>query len=626
MSRMNKTAYTKLLSALAALVVFYLNAGPVTAQEEGPILHISWPNEGETLYSAPTSLLYSIPVRGFVENYDLAPYFSTVQLMVVRDGEEIGSLTQQLTSRNFEFLVTVNPHHSIGVFPAEHEGCGTDCHQPGHLELVPGALALVMKLASPEGMVLATTERNVIVDHSASSAIPVALIMEDPAAPAPPGVTVRGSAWLYLWRARYALAHSDSTGQASLTVEALSQAPTEYLIEVEPTVVDGVLYEGLDSRRVLLEPGASAAEPITLTVKATRGAIEGRISPSEAVSDNVWAICSHNGRSVQAQVGDDGAFAFHDIALDRYELVLDQDALVDAGYIQIARTLPVDLVSQVNQTVTIELATISPHRHTGRIDGQAEGALPFAWMTPLNGARAYTVLPDSGEYAWINAQEGRASVILQAPGYYSRAVFVHPGDAAAVEPVSLTPHPQTRMLAWGDGTLTLPDDSDLEQDGNTIALSQGWLWGNGAAQQPFTITAGPYELQIRSGEFALEFRPSRRGWLYLLAGEAQLRHVYSGASLALQGGQMVNLLNHEGPVAAPYDPVVVAALQERGASPLPQSWEPSLTARLRDGLARTGIGVAQVITFVTYILVCIAIVSAPAYILYLKATRKKRQT
>src|SRR5690606_22479284 len=145
---------------------------------------------------------------------------------------------------------------------------------------------------------------------------------------------------------------------------------------------------------------------------------------------------------------------------------------------------------------------------------QAEQPLPFAWMTPVNGSRAYAVAPDTGEYTWFDGGEERASIIVQAPGYYSRAAIVDLGDAEGAEVFALTPRPGTTLLSWGEGQLTLPDDSDVVQGEGTIALNRGWIWGSGGGTESVAVQVGAYMVEIASGSFAIEYRPAQRGWFY----------------------------------------------------------------------------------------------------------------
>jgi hypothetical protein len=520
----------------------------------------------------------------------------------------------------------VNPHGSIEDFPAEHAGCADDCHLPGNLDLAPGELTLTLPLSSPDGETLATAERSIIVDRSAYATIPIDIVLQSGEDPVPAGITVRGATWLYMWRARHALAQSSAGGHTELSVEALGQAPTEYLIEVEPTIVDGVRYVGLDSRRVILAPGAQHTDPVTLTVTGSRGQVEGRIIPPAGAPSIVRAVCLEDGHSLQAPVGHDGSFHFEDIPLDRYRLALNNVELASGGYMQEMPSPTVDLIASDRQDVTVPLRSVSGPLFSGLVRDEEGRSLPFAWLTDGDGNRSYPALPSSGEILWAGAPPERTPVVFQAPGYYSHAALLEPATTDSEDSFVLTPHPRTQTLSWGTGSIILPDDSETAREGRTVTLQRGWLWGSGAAQTPWTIQVGPHTLRIDAGRFALEFLPPRRGWLYLIQGEASLQDGNNGERLDLSSGQMVNLLNDRGLEGVAYDPVVVAALQEIGAAPLPQTWEPSMAARFRDGLARTGVGLAQIITFVTYILVCFSILSIPAYGLYLKAKGRRVQT
>jgi hypothetical protein len=387
-----------------------------------------------------------------------------------------------------------------------------------------------------------------------------------------------------------------------------------------------VRYVGLDSRRVILAPGAQHTDPVTLTVTGSRGQVEGRIIPPAGAPSIVRAVCLEDGHSLQAPVDNDGSFQFEDIPLDRYRLALNNVELASGGYMQEMPSPTVDLIASDRQDVTVPLKSLAGALFSGRVRDEEGRNLPFAWLTNEEGSRTYHALPSSGEILWAGAPSEKTTVIFQAPGYYSRAAALEPATTDSENGFTLAPHPRTQALAWGTGGIILPDDSEIARDGQTITLQRGWLWGSGAAQTPWAIQVGSHALRIEAGHFALEFLPPRRGWLYLFQGEASLQDGNNGERLDISAGQMVNLLNDEGLEVVAYDPFVVAALQERSAAPLPQTWEQSMAARVRDGLAKTGVGLAQIITFVTYILVCFSILSIPAYGLYLRAKGRRLQT
>jgi hypothetical protein len=68
---------------------------------------------------------------------------------------------------------------------------------------------------------------------------------------------------------------------------------------------------------------------------------------------------------------------------------------------------------------------------------------------------------------------------------------------------------------------------------------------------------------------------------------------------------------------------VISALHPETPIPVTPNWEPSLSARFRDQMARLGIGSAQVVTFVTYIIVSLGVLIIPLAGLYFWTTSRK---
>jgi hypothetical protein len=72
---------------------------------------------------------------------------------------------------------------------------------------------------------------------------------------------------------------------------------------------------------------------------------------------------------------------------------------------------------------------------------------------------------------------------------------------------------------------------------------------------------------------------------------------------------MVALSNRHVSRPVSYEEVTVAALHIGAESPLKSQWEPSLGVKILDRLNRVSVSIAQVVTFVTYVLVLIVIVA-----------------
>ena len=72
---------------------------------------------------------------------------------------------------------------------------------------------------------------------------------------------------------------------------------------------------------------------------------------------------------------------------------------------------------------------------------------------------------------------------------------------------------------------------------------------------------------------------------------------------------MVSLVEGESIHPVPYDAAVFAALNPVTDAPISVNWEPSLKAQFQNRLAKIGINAAQLITFVTYLIVFAVLVA-----------------
>ena len=136
-----------------------------------------------------------------------------------------------------------------------------------------GDARLVVLATSPDGTQV-SDERWVVSDASGTASIPVQVLDSSTDEPVE-GLFINAFSRLYEWRGRNATSESDAGGNASLYVEALSEAPTRFEISIPPQVVDGVYYEGQESVSILLEPGANSGAAVTLLVASQTGRIEG---------------------------------------------------------------------------------------------------------------------------------------------------------------------------------------------------------------------------------------------------------------------------------------------------------------------------------------------------------------
>ncbi|MCB9420035.1 MAG: carboxypeptidase regulatory-like domain-containing protein [Ardenticatenaceae bacterium] len=609
------------LWGICVLLIVALNGRilPAAAQDNPFAIHLEWPNEGETLYAGPSSLLYSVPIKGWVDGLDSDPASVNAHLEVLQGDEVAGELTQPLQpDGTFEFVVTVNPDGSDGRFPAEHLTCSYYCHLSGNLNLPAGGLTLRVTAVTPTNE-QAQVERHITVDRSVYTAVPINVLLADNPQQPVAGVKVNASTWLYMWRSRSFSGASNEQGQALIRAEMLTAAPTDYVFRVEPTVVDGVLYEGVTTADLTLLPGETAVTtPLILTVKAHTGQIAGTISGATA-SLPVWAIRLPSGESYQTVI-DQGGFTFAPLPIDRYLLAVDGTALLTEGLS--GKSQEVDLLADFEATAEISLKDASGLVLNGRVLDENGTPIPFAWVTPEQVGATRATLPDSGVYTLTELPQESISLLTSAPGYYSRAKRVNlSADAPSSVDIVLTPQPETQIIAWGNGAVVVPAESQAEVSGTTIVLENGWLWGQSDSAQPVVIDTPAVEISLSSGEFALEYLPGKRGWLYVVNGRAQVRQQEN--AIELKTGQMVNLFNETGLQAVPLKPMAVTALHADQSSPLFLVWEPTLEARIRDRLARVGVSTAQVITFITYFIVLLSLFIVPLLALYWRRKDRK---
>lgn len=624
MSRFNPCWWQRFCAILGVCLLTAAAAFTVQAQAGEFSVHIRVPHEGATFYAGPSSLVYNIPINGWVASnqFDLAQI--KVEIEIIQQGRVIAyQVTQASADGSFEIFGTVNPHGSTEIFPSENQTCPDVCHTSTALVLPPGALTVRVTATAPDGLRVSRS-RQITLDLSGYAEVPVQVVLDGQEGHPLSGIPVRASTWLYMWRARHAMGTTDSTGAARLKLEALSQAPTHYRIQVEPAVVNGVLYQSLAPVDVTLPPGTTRFEsPIRLVVTARKGQITGRLAGAVIPQNSpaaVWAIQLPEGIPHTVQTQPQGEFAFGQIPLDDYLVVLDSAWLVQQG------------LAAKSQRVTLDRAESSPielqvrHLLGVSVQGQVTDAsarpLPFAWATAEKAGTGARVAP-SGEFRLDGLEAALQPVIFSAPGYYSRVVVADLRPGPARLDASLAIQPGTRQIPWGDGQITLPAETLAQATESSITLEAGWLWGSAAGSEtPLRIHLAGAEISLLGGAFAIEAPAGQAGWLYIFTGQAQVWKSGSPDEVMVQPGQMLSLDPQAAPQAAPLEPVVISALHPEQAAPLPFIWEPSVRAQMRDRLALIGVSTAQVITFITYISVFISVVILPLVGLYLWLKRR----
>ncbi len=586
------------LRALFVLVILGLLAFvpiQVNAQASPLTIGVTSPSENETFYSSPSTLQYSIQIKGWVKTTHPEPSLVRVRLDILRDNVVTANTTTRLNEDgSFAFDVTVDPDAPRGEFTiAEIENGCENCHYQANLALPRGKIILRVTAIEPSGR-QATADRRIIVDRSTYNTVPVRVVRADQPNEPVANVPVSSVTRLYFWRARHHAGVTNANGEARVQVETLSQAPTRYLFRVEPTIVDGVLFESVAPVTVTFPSSVTA--PITLRVTSRHGEIAGNLDNANQPVV-LRAIYLPTGASFKTQSTTSGAFRFASLPIGAY-LVLPAMR---------GKPQTIDLTQTYSATMKLAL-NANAHGNTlsGLVRDAQSAALPFAWVALDKVGVTQRNAPDSGAYSIGDLRESLTTV-ASAPGYFNQAQVVDL-SANRVANFALTRRPETQSIAWGDGEVVVPPESQVRADKQNVALDYGWLWGNSNAAHPLTIRVADATITLSAGKFAIEYFPDRNvAWFYLSEGVATVR---ANNEIALRAGEMVTLMNAR-LTPVPLDSFVVTALNPVNGSPIIPTWEPTLDARARDQLAQMGVSIAQVTTFVTYFVIVLVLGLSP---------------
>jgi len=575
----------------------------VPISSENIAVEIVSPSNGETLYSTAYSLSPAFVYGNVFYRGDQSTI--KVQMEIWSGGQLTGELFAQPDQEgNFTFNIAVNPDGApvVAGAKAADPDCAS-CHEDFNSQAYfpDGPVHIVITAISPDGE-RASDERWLTVDTSGKATLDVRVIDQEGGASIP-GLSVRAATVLYEWRDRFENQVTDADGRATLSLEALSQTITRYEIKVPPTSLNGYLYEGVDPVILELLPAAESHEPVTIYVNVRTGQITGTLTGVQQASPlEIWAVHLPDGAYHKTSAAN-GTFTFADLPSGEYQLLVDPAAHRLGVH---AEPIQVDLTQQAQASISIELKETSTASISGRVYDAAGTPLPFGWITAAS-TRTSQLDPVTGNYQLPRLDPAKVTVIADVPGYYSQAQVT---DLSAAQEIrldfSLVRRPDTTLLPWGDGNLILPSVTVYEASQGTINLQNGWIWGENGTDAELNLQVAGNQITLQSGSFAVKYTPLQGGWLYLPEGEALLRTADS-LEVRMSGGEMVALSEHGTPLPVPFNETVVASFQQNEESPLISKWEPTLEAQARDRLAQIGISIAQVITFVTYMLVLIVI-------------------
>lgn len=580
---------------------------------------ISNPSNGETMYvhgdtTAPefiTGKVYSADSES-LEKIDL-------RLDIFSGSQKTASVNLH-PSRTGEFIfnVAINSNAAPPVFSKP----GTKICQECHSEFIPkadlpsGTVQIRVTASTPDGH-QASDERWIRVDSSGEASVPVQVLDSLTNKPIP-GLSINASTVLYNWRARYGTAISDKDGFAALDLEALSQATTSYQLSIPPQVVGGVLYTSQPTQ-VDLPPGATSHAAVTLTASAQNGQINGKLTSADSTLPaglHVKAIQLPTGPIYETALSAQNTFVFDPIPVSQYLIVTELPTLIQQGLSISGST--VNLINSPNADVSLNV--VKGRSLTGKITGKNGNPIPFAFARVNDQGDAYFADPTSGKILLTNLMQDADFVTVTAPGYYSQSQHVETDQKTLA--IQLVPESENRSIPWGNGQIILPPETDADIGTLNINLNSGWLWGQNNDSQPLTIHAAGAEIQIASGEFALENAAGQTSWLYLYQGQAQIQFNGGQVPVKVRGGEMIALSQSADPI--PFDSSVALALHPSlPESPVPENVQPTLGARMANWLEKIGIGAAQTITFITYILSLASLFAIPLFVLFWIKKRRK---
>jgi hypothetical protein len=634
MSESLMSNWKKTILSILASVCFVLLPATAKAESDNLILLLNLPNEGETFYAGPSSLIYNTPIEGWVNSPTHDPSNIKVLIEVIQDSKLIAS-QEVIPDRNgvFRLYGQVNPGAYVEFFNAELIPCGDTCHvDPDNqfsktewdasFAFPPGVMTLSVTATDPDGN-STSLERRIIVDRSQMVVVPIQVeFVSDGDLPIE-GIPISGSAWMYMWRSRIFSGGTDSNGLVNLKVEALSEKSTDYRFEVKPTVINGVKYESVSPVDITLPPGGVHIPPVVLQVKANLASIAGKVTGDHVPSNlTIWAIPENNGEILTAQVEPDGSFLFKDIPVTRYTLGGDSDSLAKLGYS--LNDQHVDLTVNSMASVELNLSSLEGMACQGVVHDKTGNILPFSWGS-LEGIKdPIESSPDTGIFSLYDLPEKNATLIINAPGFYSQAKVISPGtESCAKLTFDLTMKPESHEISWGNGSIIVPEETLLSQSGNHIFIERGWLWGKNTKDESIILQIGPAEITIAKGQFALQVVPGLTPLFFLVEGKGSIQIAPSTGKIPIDSGQMILIQKESDYQIMSIEPSLTSRYLEIGNLPVTTIYEPTLEAAVLNKLALIGIDAAKLVTFVTYAFIIISIMLLPV-IMIIRWRRKSK--
>lgn len=586
---------------------------------DGIAVLITSPSNGETLYAQN-----GITAPAFIAGQVFPGKNLTTDLQVRLEVWSGNQITTTLTTNpsptgQFKFNLSINPH---GALPYIIKPGGADC-VPCHEDYRPaaplpeGEVRIDVTVSGPDNQ-QASDERWFNVDAGDVVRLPVEVVDDITGQPVP-GLPVIASTVMYDWRARFGSAITTQGGPTQLNLEAHTLNSTFYNLAAPPTVYNGQLYSSDQPVPATLDPDDTLHPTVKVAVHAQSGHITGNLTtatpPASPGGVKIWAIQLPAGPAYQTVLDAQNTFAFDQIPVSQYLVLPDPLALSELGLAADAKN--VDLLHSPQAHLSFLAAKSLPL--SGNVAARDGSYLPFAWATVSGDGKTEAVNPASGGFLIPDLPSAASYLTVTAPGYYSQVQLIT--QLRKTADFQLIPRPETRHISWGDGQVIIPPETSVTINGLNISPENGWIWGRSSNSPVLTIEINGIEARISSSDFALENPVGGAGWLYLSKGHAALTFNDSRTQVEVESGQMAALV--DGARAIPMDEAVIRALHPtQTGTPVSEVIEPSPGARVQTWLVRAGIGAAQIITFITYIISLVALCAIPVFVLFW--SRKKR--
>ena len=606
------------------IALFWAYISKASAQSPGAALSLEviHPNNGQILYAGPEAPRYVIPIIGKVTTSGAEVSSVQIEVRVMKGSKlvsQIGGYPEQ--NGEFRFAVSPNPNATIMSLSPDKKSCET-CHGVTRLVGLPAGDSLVEVTAKDKYGHQVSVERNLFVDTSRYIKLEVDTHAIDGDLKVMEGVPIVGKTTFPVEdnpaadeQTRYFKGKTDENGEVVLIVEARNAFPTEYHVYVPEAIVSGAKVSSPEESSIIIPPQARSAVGVNLGVQSQFGQITGTITAGIDIDTDtlqVYAIERFNHHANQARLISN-KFAFSDLPVSNYVIGFSRQALAVNG--MVSSPVAVNLSEQPHERIMLDLSTSGLAYINGLVQSNNGTPLSFAWVKDDVSGETVRLSPLTGKFLIREPKGGSGAVSVIAPGFWSKKWVVGDEQSAGSEIIlSMTQRGDVNIITSKDGgRIYVPASSVAIQESNGLKLSKGWAWGKIGAST-YNLYLAQNRIVLDSGsEFAVERLADKSPWLLIRSGSAMVEMIDQNEPVEVASGQMLILQdNPSSPtVAIQYDPAVFDMMHSDEEVPLDFIGQPTISARIHNGLAQIGIGAFQGITLLTYLFVVLSTLGFP---------------